>query len=261
MNQSNKKTRQRFIAFLDIMGLKNLIKTDGIRSVYQLYSEIDEITRIYRTNNLIVTYYSDSIMAATLDDSIDGYQSLVLFCARIEAHCIKKGYAVNGAISFGSITIDRNKNIWLGKPLSSVYEAENNLFFYGIVLDNKAYNKAKDYILPVAVNLHIADLVTNMIIPLKNAGWKDCPCINWFEFIGDKVGDPYQNQIAPLRKYIKTLYEKYKHVGRGFYYISNTEMVAKQWYDFAGQRNQSEGWGNLILEEYLSDNIRIEEGY
>lgn len=88
-----------------------------------------------------------------------------------------------------------------------------------------------------------------------------CPCINWFEFIGDKVGDPYQNQIAPLRKYIKTLYEKYKHVGRGFYYISNTEMVAKQWYDFAGQRNQSEGWGNLILEEYLSDNIRIEEGY
>ena len=247
-------TKNRFIAFLDIMGIKNLIKTEGVKKIYMLYAEIDDITKVYRKNNLIINYYSDSIMAATIDDSVDGYESLVLFCAQIEAYCIKNGYAVNGAISYGIITIDKERNIWLGEPLSWVYDLQNKLFFYGIVLDEQAYEKAKDIVLPVAFNLTIPELVTGMIIPIKKEGWIEMPCVNWFEFIGEKIGkeNPYQDQIAPMRKYVRALYEKYKDVGGGYFYISNTEMVLKQWYDFTGKDEESHRWGNLILEEYVT---------
>ncbi len=198
-------TKNRFIAFLDIMGIKNLIKTEGVKKIYMLYAEIDDITKVYRKNNLIINYYSDSIMAATIDDSVDGYESLVLFCAQIEAYCIKHGYAVNGAISYGTITIDKERNIWLGEPLARVYELQNKLFFYGIVLDKIAYEKA-DLILPVAVNLTIPDLVTEMIIPIKKEGWVEMPCVNWFEFIGEKIGkeNPYQDQIGADAKVCKS---------------------------------------------------------
>lgn len=252
-------TKNRFIAFMDIMGIKNLIKTEGVKKIYMLYAEIDDITKVYRKNNLIINYYSDSIMAATIDDSVDGYESLVLFCARIEAYCIEKGYAVNGAISYGSITIDTERNIWLGEPLASIYDLQNKILFYGVALDATAYEKAESFVLPIAVNLHVPDLVTGMIIPTRDMGWQEYPCVNWFEFICEKIGDPYQNQIAPLRKYIRTLYEKYKDAGKGFYYISNTEMVVKQWYDFLGKVNDSEKWGNLILEDYLYNRIQIEK--
>ena len=247
-------TKNRFIAFLDIMGIKNLIKTEGVKKIYMLYAEIDDITKVYRKNNLIINYYSDSIMAATIDDSVDGYESLVLFCAQIEAYCIKNGYAVNGAISYGTITIDKERNIWLGEPLSWVYDLQNKLFFYGIVLDEQAYEKAKDIVLPVAFNLTIPELVTGMIIPIKKEGWVELPCVNWFEFIGEKIGkeNPYQDQIGPMRKYVGALYEKYKDAGGGYFYISNTEMVLKKWYDFLGERNGSTKWGNLILEDYVT---------
>ena len=207
---SNDITKNRYIAFLDIMGIKKLLEKEGVAKVYSLYSEIDDITLAYK-DLLITNYYSDSIMAATVDDSTDGYEALVLFCAQIEAYCIKKGYAVNGAISYGGITIDRERNIWLGEPLARVYELQNNLFFYGIVLDTVAYEKA-DLVLPVAVNLTIPDLVTEMIIPIKKEGWVEKPCVNWFEFIGEKIGkeNPYQDQIGPMRKYVRALYEKYK---------------------------------------------------
>ena len=162
----NDITKNRYIAFLDIMGVKKLLETEGVAKVYSLYSEIDDITLVYK-DLLITNYYSDSIMAATVDDSTDGYEALVLFCARIEAFCIKKGYAVNGAISYGTITIDKERNIWLGEPLTWIYELQNKLFFYGIVLDEKAYEKAKDIVLPVTFNLTIPELVTGMIIPIK----------------------------------------------------------------------------------------------
>lgn len=250
---SNDITKNRYIAFLDIMGMKKLLEAEGVGIVYTLYSEIDDITKVYRERHLIINYYSDSIMAATVDDSTAGYEALVLFCARIEAFCIKKRYAVNGSISYGSITIDRERNIWLGEPLARVYELQNKLFFYGIVLDKIAYEKA-DLILPVAVNLTIPDLVTEMIIPIKKEGWVEMPCVNWFEFIGEKIGkeNPYQDQIGPMRKYVRALYEKYKDAGGGYFYISNTEMVLKKWYDFLGERNGSTKWGNLILEDYVT---------
>lgn len=251
MNDTIKKNR--YIAFLDIMGMKKLLEVEGMAVIHFLYSEIDDIAKVYK-DQLVINYYSDSIMAATVDDSIVGYQSLVLLCARIEAFCIKNGYAVNGAISFGCITIDVERNIWLGEPLAWVYELQNNLFFYGVVLDDNARKQAKDIILPIAVNLTIPDMVTGMIVPLKKEGWKELQCVNWFEFIGDNIGrdNQYQDQIIPMRKYVKNLYEKYKDIGRGYYYISNTEMVIKHWYDFLGEVNGSTKWGNLILEGYLT---------
>lgn len=249
----NNITKNRYIAFLDIMGVKKLLGTEGVGKVYTLYSEINDMTNVYK-DRLIINYYSDSIMAATADESTDGYEALVLFCARIEAFCIKKGYAVNGAISYGNITIDKDRNIWLGEPLSSVYELQSKLFFYGIVLDEKAYEKVKDIILPIAVNLTIPDIVTGMIIPIKKEGWKEMPCVNWFEFVSETIGkeNPYQDQIAPMRKYVKALYEKYKDAGGGYFYISNTEMVLKKWYDFLGDKNGSTKWGGMILEDYLT---------
>lgn len=252
MSDIEKYTKNRFVAFLDIMGTKNILASNnGAKGIYDLYTELDDATQIYRSD-LIVTYYSDSIIAASFDDTIQGFESIVLYCAMIEACCIRKGYAVNGAVSFGSITIDTKRNIWLGEPLSKVYEMQNRLFFYGIVLDEKAKNKSEEFgELPIAFTLHISDLVTEMMIPIKDEGWKMYSCVNWFEFISDKVGNPYQDQIILLKNYIKLLYEKYKEAGRGFYYISNTEVVAKRWFDYLGKVNESTEWGNLILYDYL----------
>ena len=45
---SNDITKNRYIAFLDIMGVKKLLETEGVAKVYSLYSEIDDITLVYK---------------------------------------------------------------------------------------------------------------------------------------------------------------------------------------------------------------------
>lgn len=46
--------------------------------------------------------------------------------------------------------------------------------------------------------------------------------------------------------------------GGGYFYIANTEMVLKKWYDFLGEKNGSTKWGSLILEDYLTGRTYID---
>lgn len=246
-------TKDRFIAMLDIMGFKALVKNEGVGRAYSFYQEVDDLAKQYATDgDLLVTYYSDSIMAATKDKSAKCFESLAIFCAQIETYCIERGYAVNGAISYGEITIDIKRNIWIGEPLASAYDLLQKIFFYGIVLDQRAVNQSKDYTLVTCIALNISDFITEMAIPTKDKGWQSLSCVNWFEFVNlNPICHCYQNQIEPLKEHFRALYEKNKDAGRGLYYILNTEILAKQWYDYLGKVNTSDSWGHLIFEDHI----------
>ena len=83
--------------------------------------------------------------------------------------------------------------------------------------------------------------------------------INWMDYCmlrEDGCGFvTYGEQIPTMKTYMTQLYEKYTDNdtfgGRANYYILNTELVLRQWYDFAGERNQTTKWGNLLSDIYL----------
>lgn len=73
------------------------------------------------------------------------------------------------------------------------------------------------------------------------------------EFV--EVGNPdMAKQKNDVKTIIKNLYETYRDVGRGTYYIQNTEIVMKQWYDYLAERNYFHNyqWGDMLSDDYLT---------
>ena len=95
------------------------------------------------------------------------------------------------------------------------------------------------------------------MIPFKNEGWQQSSLINWMDISVFKDGHlvTYEEQVPTIRHLIARLYEKNifspNYGCRANFYILNTELVMKEWYDFAGRKCTRKGWGELIGNKYL----------
>ena len=65
----------------------------------------------------------------------------------------------------------------------------------------------------------------------------------------------YGEQIPTAKWCMTQLYEKYTNNitfgGRANFYLINTELVLRQWYDFTGERNQTDKWGFPLADSLL----------
>lgn len=258
-------TRKRYVAMLDIMGSSNTMRTNP-NAMGDILIECKKLIQNHRSlSNLYITMYSDSITVITKDDDVSSFEDITYASAIMERMFIQKTFAINGAISYGDITIDEGEDfVFYGEPVIEAHKIQEDLFFYGIVLDINAVNKMKSYNQCLfCVNLSGAlshpDMIIEMMCPCKSKGWNIMNAINWMDFCvlrEDRCGFvTYGEQIPTMKTYLTQLYEKYTNNdtfgGRANYYILNTELVLRQWYDFAGERNQTTKWENLLFDMYL----------
>lgn len=246
-------TSQRFVAMLDIMGFKDIVKKKSSITVYSLLKKVyDEAISQRNFSKLKISLFSDTLLIISDGGSKECYEDIVLSSAFFANLFIKNGYAINGAIAYGDVTFDEEKNICFGEPVIDAHLLQEDLFFYGIVLHDSADKKRKTYKSVLFFNYPVLDLVIDLKIPLKSNGWVKMYCVNWCEaFFLKNV--PFQNQILPIKIQIEKLYNSSKDSCRGAYYVMNTEVVLKQWFDFTSDKNGSNGWGKLISEEKITN--------
>lgn len=258
-------TRKRFVAMLDIMGSSNTMKTNP-DAMGDILIECKKLIQRYRSHsNLYITMFSDSITVVTKDDEDSSFEDIVYAAAILERMFIQKTFAINGAISYGNITIDEGEDfVFYGEPVIDAHKIQEDLFFYGIVLDSNAINKMKSYAHCLfCVNLSGAfshpDMIIEMMCPCKSKGWHIMNAINWMDFcvLREDCGGfvTYGEQIPTVKRYMTQLYEKYTNNitfgGRANIYLINTELVLRQWYDFTGERNQTDKWGLPLADSLL----------
>ena len=259
------ETKKRFVAMLDIMGSSQTVKEAPDTMGVMLW-ECRKLIRDYRSyGKLYITMYSDSISVLTKDNSLSSFEDIVYATAIIERLFIQHSFAINGAISYGDITVDEDGDfLFYGEPVINAHKIQEELFFYGIVLDDNAVKQMNSYKETLfCVNLSGAyshpDMIIDMMCPLKTKGWQIQYIVNWMDFCvmnKDRGGFvTYSEQIPQLKEYMTLLYKKYvcncTFGGRANFYILNTELVLRQWYDFAGEVNQTEKWGPILADTYL----------
>lgn len=144
------ETTERFIAFIDIMGFSNyvfrnehkLVKKRMIAlqrilantelSVKRISKQFDGINEAIRT-----VIFSDSILLITIDQSKSSLENILYTCQLFLSESFKKRIPLKGAISYGTITADFEKSLFFGKGLIDAYSLQEQLFMYGVVLDEK----------------------------------------------------------------------------------------------------------------------------
>lgn len=256
IKKRNIKRRKRFVAFLDVMGTKKLIEHGQDKRIFQLLESIRDVEKGVLTDDYVKMYFfSDSIILYTIDDCAESFRSILYTCAQIVEHFLTRGFGINGCISYGACTCDNKdgKYITVGKPFVDAYIIQNKLWCYGVVIDQKAIKKVNDSGYSVGFESIVVDPYFEWKLPSKENGWETLNMVNWMEFV--EVGNPdMAKQKNDVKTIIKNLYETYRDVGRGTYYIQNTEIVMKQWYDYLAERNYFHNyqWGDMLSDDYLT---------
>ncbi|MCX5846307.1 MAG: hypothetical protein NTW12_08115 [Deltaproteobacteria bacterium] len=134
-------TANRYVAYFDIMGFKDMVARFSHNEIYEMMKKIDKGIKLttginWAKNpiNLIkTTTYSDSIIIYSKDDSYDSLDSIISTVSALTNELLSNAIPHKGAIAFGTMTIDTVNSIFFGRPLIDAYLLQEELYFYGIV--------------------------------------------------------------------------------------------------------------------------------
>jgi hypothetical protein len=151
------KTCNRFVAFMDIMGFKEMVAREPHQEVLERMkwfreNVIDAIEqeaqrrlvsggrstekslKLFGGSIVRPVMFSDSILLVSNDDSIESADYLLFCVRRLLRESLKKGIPIKGAIAHGKQTADFEKSLHLGQPLIDAYELQNEMLLYGVIL-------------------------------------------------------------------------------------------------------------------------------
>jgi hypothetical protein len=146
-------TANRYVAFIDIMGFKDIVMRTQHDDLYKMMEKIKSCSELNSSiqwgqkdgvsnQDLIrTTMYSDSIIIYSKNDSYESLNSIVCTVSGLVSDLFVETIPHKGALSFGKMTLDFKKSIFVGEPLIDAYLLQEELYFYGIVLQGSVERK------------------------------------------------------------------------------------------------------------------------
>lgn len=137
-------TRNRFVAFLDIMGFKDRVARndhDEILKELEIFqSNISQYVSYHSDANVQLALFSDSILIYSQDDSSDSLHALADITSHIMMYAIQqeKPIPLKGAIAAGRMTCNQIKQLYFGQALIDAFLLEENVKYYGVLVHHSA---------------------------------------------------------------------------------------------------------------------------
>lgn len=197
-------TTERYVAFLDVMGFKHLLKTLAPGEMYRIMKALHDRARMAEKQAkgmlgvtdtgtpksekkrtgipfLQVAQFSDSVIAITRDDSPVSSISVRLVAMGFIFEGLSARVPLRGAIARGFCTADFEHSIFYGQPIVDAYQLGEDQQWYGVAEHESCE--------PIANAPSLREIQSNEIplsepyyVPLKS-GNRDLCVINWPVFI------------------------------------------------------------------------------
>jgi len=185
----------RTVAFCDILGFTDLVaKTPLDRVVsdvlgflrkalhHSLYHQdfptnVPTLKELQDNSHIAVTWFSDSILLYTRDDTDESVRRLLQTLAWLHFETITKGAAkIRSAVSYGAVHIDPDNSIFVGTPIIEAYRLEEAQDWSGGALTGAAVSR-----LPADARAGTFAnwWVKPYAVPLKDGAFLDTLAINW----------------------------------------------------------------------------------
>lgn len=137
MDITNHLQEKKYVAFLDVLGFKELVRTKG-----------EKLNRYFKTiENALIDIQSDKkeITSQLVSDSTilacdltkQNLRLLLRAVQTIQARCALENIWIRGAITIGDIYFNRDLNIVVGNGLSDAYLLESQEKFPRVIIDPK----------------------------------------------------------------------------------------------------------------------------
>ncbi|MFH2063712.1 MAG: hypothetical protein ABIK15_00770 [Pseudomonadota bacterium] len=150
-------TSERFIAYFDIMGFRDLIYRNNHSDVKEKMDivsgkvqNIEEYEKSYQAKAIPenpaeeaiirTIIFSDTILMASGSNTFHDACKTIFTATHFLSQMMANHIPIKGALAFGEMTFDIDNSIYFGKPLIDAYQLSEENFFYGATLHH-SYEK------------------------------------------------------------------------------------------------------------------------
>jgi hypothetical protein len=229
INQNWPVTCERYVAFIDIMGFKDMVARSSHEEIYDMMKNINKVKRELENvkwtdiDDRITksTFYSDSIIIYSKDNSINSAQNINSTISALTNDLLASGIPHKGAIAFGKMTRDERRSIFFGQPLIDAYLLQEQLNLYCIVVDASAEHQFEKQNLIDNEKLMLKNYLCNFKLGASNH--LTIPPL--FAGVENADSEPSKKQKKRLIEGIKRL--RHKTSGHLRKYVDNTEAFIK----------------------------------
>lgn len=146
-------TANRFVAFFDIMGFKDLVARNEHEKILSILKVLSNSRATLEEKNMTelqngLKYgetksftFSDSIFFFSKTDSHNDAFKILADCIYLMKIALENQIPIKGAISFGKITIDSGNSIYFGQPIIDAYLLQEDLQLYSVIADHTFQEK------------------------------------------------------------------------------------------------------------------------
>lgn len=149
-------SKNRWLAYFDLLGTKNLVASKDIYSVFAAYQMAFEKLARWKERHSCVSYswFSDTFIIYTDDESAESFEAIEMVCRWFIFSLITKKIPLRGALSCGELYVDENRKIFLGKALLESYEYGENQDWLGFILSPSSVERLETLSLPIEERLN-----------------------------------------------------------------------------------------------------------
>lgn len=159
---------KRWFAYFDLLGFANLVRTSEIHRVLPIYetalSAIEEKANPKKSKGLSYSWFSDTFIIFTRGSSLQEFAVIEQASRLFFQKLILNKIAVRGALSYGDLYTQQEKNIFLGEALMDAYEYGENQNWINFVISPSAYNALKKLDFPMEERAHYRLVEKNGVI-------------------------------------------------------------------------------------------------
>lgn len=171
---------KRVLALFDILGFKNHINKAKLRELPEFIDLTISNTKKSLVSDDIVSFisFSDTIVLFGIngEDLIES-NFLIISSSNLINSLASNGILVRGALTYGDIFINQNKNTILGPALVKAYEYEKNQDWVGGIVDPDFEEMFVEGISTAPENLK--NNLVAYCAPFKSGFIKEYRCIGW----------------------------------------------------------------------------------
>jgi hypothetical protein len=223
------KTTERFIAYFDIMGFKDLIYRSDHSAITELMNHVSKEVKNIKSwevdllknrskrkrqpeimkGIVLPVLFSDSIIFISRSNTFFDAKKIVYASSFFLYNMFIAGVGVKGAIALGQFTADFSASKFYGRPLVDAYLLSEETHFYGAVFHH-TFEKYLD-----ESKLDIPDCMTKrQEVPMKG-GFITHSFVDW-SYLYEGKNDSVESVIEPFYKSVS---------GSNRRYVDNTKLV------------------------------------
>lgn len=153
-NRTNwKPTDKRFVAFIDILGFKDLVSKNNHAEIYEQLSKISKTKKFleniaengkllekYKDAEIYIVSFSDSIVVFSKNDDINNFYFFLIAVRWLFARTIEAKIPIKGGLAHGEISLNKSEQIYFGQAIIDAYMMEEDVNYIGAVSHNTIDN-------------------------------------------------------------------------------------------------------------------------